>query len=280
VAATCGIELSGVEPSGEGGREVAAVRRLARRLQANALSPAAGAPVAECAVLYSAQADLWSRGRHRTAVERAVEALSALHVQAPVVLRVQDAPEGAALVLADADALPSSEAKRARRRVEAGGTLLAFGEPSAGDELGRPGTHFLPSAKATGTRLGAGTVALLPPLAGDGAPAPDPALLEKALAATIGRGRRASSVAARVPLLVVLHRSGGGALLAHLVARPGERAQGATLFLGVQLAGGARRARFVSAEGDDVRIPMNPSGNSVSTVLPAFRGYAVLSMNG
>jgi hypothetical protein len=25
---------------------------------------------------------------------------------------------------------------------------------------------------------------------------------------------------------------------------------------------------------------MNPSGNSVSTVLPAFRGYAALSLNG
>jgi hypothetical protein len=87
-------------------------------------------------------------------------------------------------------------------------------------------------------------------------------------------------VAARVPLLVVLHRSAGGALLAHLVARDGERAQGATLFLGVQLAGGARRARFVSADGEDVRIPMNPSGNSVSTVLPAFRGYAALSLKG
>jgi hypothetical protein len=279
VAATCGIELSGVEPSGGQGREIAEVRRLARRLQTNALAPQAGTPIAECAILYSAQADLWSRGRHRIAVERAAEALAALHVQAPVVLRVQDAPEGAALVLADADALSSGEAKQARRRIEAGGTLLAFGEPSAGGELGRPGTHFLPSAKPTGSRLGAGTVALLPPLA-DGAPAPDPALLEKALAAVIGRGRRAASAVARAPLLVVLHRSAGGALLAHLVARDGERAQGATLFLGVQLAGGVRRARFVSAEGEDVRIPMNPSGNSVSTVLPAFRGYAVLSMNG
>jgi hypothetical protein len=279
IAATCGIELSGVEPSGQG-REIASVRRLARRLQTNGLSPAAGTPVAECAILYSGQADLWSRGRHRAAVERAAEALAALHVQAPVVLRVQDAPAEAALVLADAEALPSGEAKQARRRVEAGGALLAFGEPSAGGELGRAATHFLPSAKATGSRLGAGTVALLPPLAADGVPAPDPALLEKALAALIGRGRRASSVAARVPLLVVLHRSAGGALLAHLVARDGERAQGATLFLGVQLAGGARRARFVSADGEDVRIPMNPSGNSVSTVLPAFRGYAALSLNG
>jgi hypothetical protein len=34
----------------------------------------------------------------------------------------------------------------------------------------------------------------------------------------------------------------------------------------------------VSAEGADLRIPMNPSGYSISTVLPSFRGYAVLSL--
>jgi hypothetical protein len=280
IAGTCGIDLSGVEPAGQGGRDVAAVRRLARRLQAHALSPAAGEPGAECAILFSAEADLWSGGRHRAAVERAAEALAALHVQAPVVLRVQDAPAGAALVLADAAALSSLEAKQARRRLETGGPLLAFGEPGAVDELGRPAPRFHPlSGKASGTRVGEGTLAMLPALGKDGGTAaPDPALLEKALAAVLGRGRRAASVAARVPLVVVLHRN-AGALVAHLVA-PEERAQGATLFLGVHVAGGARRARFVSADGQDLRIPMNPSGNSVSTVLPAFRGYAVLSVGG
>jgi len=93
----------------------------------------------------------------------------------------------------------------------------------------------------------------------------------------LGKGRRAAGVVSRVPLVVILHRA-GSALLAHLVAPDDEPARGTTLFLGVHLAGGARRARFVSADGSDVRIPMNPSGYSVSTVLPAFRGYAVLSL--
>ncbi len=93
----------------------------------------------------------------------------------------------------------------------------------------------------------------------------------------LGRGRRAAHVVTRAPVLIVLHRA-TGALLAHLVADGPERVQGATLFLGVHVAGGARRARFVSADGQDVRIPMNPSGSSVSTVLPAFSGYAVLSL--
>ena len=46
-------------------------------------------------VLYSAEADLWSGGRHRVAVERAGEALAARHVQAPVVTRLLDAPADA-----------------------------------------------------------------------------------------------------------------------------------------------------------------------------------------
>ncbi len=280
VAATCGVELSGLEPSGEGGREIAEVRRLSRRLQERGLGPASGTAVAECAILYSAEADLWSGGRHRAAVLRAGEVLAALHVQAPVITRLSEAPAGAALVLADAAPLAPQEAKEVRRRLEAGGAVLAFGEPAAGDELGRAGAPLFPSAKASATKVGEGLLAVLPPLAPEegGAPAPSPALLERALVALLGRGRRAAGIAARVPLLVALHRA-DGAVLAHLVA-PFERAQGATLFLGVAVAGGARRARFVAADGTDVRIPMNPSGPSISTVLPAFRGYAVLSVAG
>lgn len=278
VLATCGVDLSGVEPSGDAGHELAAVRRLARRLQRHSNGPASCDPVAECAVLYAAAADLWTGGRHRAAVERTLEVLGALHVQAPVVTRVQDAPPGAALVLAGASGLSAHEAALARRRLESGTAILALGEPSVADEVGRPipNTAFPAGGKPGGVRVGAGTYALLPPLVKDGAAsAPDPVLLDKALAAVIGRGRRAATVLARVPVLVVLHRV-PGALLAHLVAD--ERAQGATLFLGVHVAGGARRARFVSADGQDVRIPMNPSGSSVSTVLPSFRGYAVLSL--
>jgi hypothetical protein len=277
LAATCGVDLSGVEPSGDAGRELAAVRRLARRLQRHALGPASCDPIAECAILYAPEADLWTGGRHRAAVERIAEVLATLHVQAPVVARVQDAPPGAVLVLAGATGMAPHEAKEARRRLETGGGLLALGEPTAADEEGRPvpGPAF-PPGKPGGVRVGEGTYALLPPLVKDGTAAgPETPLLEKALAVVLGRGRKASTILARVPVLVVLHRV-PGALLAHLVAE--ERAQGATLFLGVHVAGGARRARFVSADGQDVRIPMNPSGNSVSTVLPSFQGYAVLSL--
>ncbi|HET8540513.1 MAG TPA: hypothetical protein VFL83_11635 [Anaeromyxobacter sp.] len=276
LAATCGVDLSGVEPS-TGGQEIARVRRVARRLQAAGLSPGAGDPVVECAVLYSADADLWTQGRHRVAVERAVESLAALHVQAAIVTHVARAPASAALALADAAALPPGEAKEVRRRLEAGSAVLAFGEPTAVDETGRPGATFLPAAKASGTRVGEGTLVALPPLAPERGGAVPPALVDKAAAVVLGKGRRAAGVVSRVPITVVLHRT-DGTVLAHLVAPEDEPARGTTLFLGVHVAGGARRARFVSADGSDVRIPMNPSGYSLSTVLPAFRGYAVLSL--
>jgi hypothetical protein len=157
--------------------------------------------------------------------------------------------------------------------------VLAFGDPAATDEVGRPGEGFLPSARVSGTRVGAGTLAHLPPLVPErGLPGePEPGALDKALHAVLGRGRRAASVASRTPVVTVLHRT-GSALLVHLVVPSGERVDAATLFLGVHVAGGVRRGRLVSADGLDARIPMSPSGLAVSAVLPAFSGYAVLSL--
>ncbi len=280
VAATCGVDLSGLEPAGVPGARLATVRRLARELAGRGRAPASQEPVAECGILYSAEADLWTGGRHRRAVEAAGEALAALHVQAPVFLRVDDVPEKAAVVLADAEALAPQEATRIERRLAAGGMVLAFGTPGAVDEAGRPQKEFLPASKPSGVRVGTGTFAALGSLVpATRAGTADPALLGKALTALLGKGRRAAGVAGRARLLATLHRT-EESLDAHLVALGGERAQGVTLFLGVHVAGGVRRARFQAADGTDVRIPMNPSGYSISTVLPAFEGYAVLSLPG
>ncbi|HUL58690.1 MAG TPA: hypothetical protein VLU43_05420 [Anaeromyxobacteraceae bacterium] len=281
VVATCGVDLAGAEAGGEAGARLAAVRRLAREVAGRGRAPAVLEPVAECAILYSAESDLWTGGRHRSAVTAAGEALAALHVQAPVVLRVEDAPDGAALVLADAEALSGHEARLVERRLTGGGNVLAFGTPGSVDDVGRAQPPFLPAAKPGGVKVGTGHLAGLAPLApGSGAAEPvDPVLLGKAVAALLGKGRRAAGAAGRARVAVVLHR-GAETLDAHLVALGGERAQGTTLFLGVQVAGGVRRARFQAADGTDLPIPLNPSGFSISTVLPAFAGYAVLSLPG
>lgn len=281
VAAACGVELV-AEQAGDAATSLAGLRRFARMVRAGH-GDAVHEPVAECAIVYSPEADLWTGGDHREQVERTGDALAALHVQAPVVMRLADAPAGAVLVLAGAAGLPPLEAHELSRRIEAGGSALVVGELSAVDAAGRTAAPPLPAARPTGSKFGAGTVATLPGLA---APRPgallEPAQLEplaRALSALLGKGRRAAGVAGRTPVFVALQKA-GEKLEAHLVTLGPAPAQGVTLFLGVHVAGPARRARFQSAGGRDERITMNPSGYSLSTVLPAFQGYAVLTIGG
>ena len=280
VAASCGIELIGLEPGNSEG-VLAALRRFARVVGAQRHAPGSAEAVAECAVLYSPECDLWTGGDHREQVERAGDALAALHIQAPVVMRVADAPTGAAIVLAGAAALPHLEATELKRRIEAGGSALVFGDLGAVDDAGREASPPLPPGKPAGVKFGKGAVVAQPPLPASRPGAPlEPAAFEplsRALSVLLGKGRRAASVAGRTLVSVALYRN-EDRLDAHLVSLGPEAAQGVTLFLGLHVAGTVRRARFQSASGADEKIVMNPSGYSISTVLPAFRGYAVLSI--
>ena len=280
VAAACGVELIGLD-GGSAAEDLATLRRFARTVGAQRHAPGAIDPIAECAVLYSAESDLWTGGDHRAQVERAGDALAALQVQAPVVMRLRDAPASAAIVLAGAAALAPLEAIELERRVEAGATAIVIGELGAVDDAGREAAPPLPPAKPGGVKVGKGTVVKAP-----GLPSARPGtLLEQAqldpfartLAFAIGKGRRAASVTGRIPLFVALHRN-SDRLDVHLVTLGAGPAQGSTLFLGQHVAGTAHRARFQSASGADEKIVMNPSGYSISTVLPAFQGYAVLSV--
>jgi hypothetical protein len=279
VAAASGVEVVGLE-AGDADM-LASLRRFSRVVGAQRHAPGVTDPVTECAVLYSAESDLWTGGDHRAQVERVGDALAALQVQAPVVMRIEDAPPGAAIVLAGAAALSPLEAIELKRRVEAGATAVAFGEVGAVDELGREAPPPLPPGKPAGVKVGKGLVVKTPPL-----PAPragallEPAQLEplsRALGFAIGRSRRAASVTGRTPVLVALYRN-TDRLDAHLVSLGAGPAWGSTLFLGLHVAGSARRARFQSEGGADEKIVMNPSGFSISTVLPSFQGYAVLSV--
>jgi hypothetical protein len=280
VAAACGVELIGLEP-GEPGNGLAALRRFARDVGAQRHAPGIAEPVTECAILYSPQSDLWTGGDHREQVERAGDALAALHIQAPVMMKVADVPPTAAIVLAGASALPPLEALELKRRVEAGASALVIGEFGATDEAGREAPSPLPAGKPTGVKIGEGSLVALPALT---PPRPgallEPAQLEplvRALSVLLGKGRRAASVAGRTPIFVALYRN-EERLDAHLVSLGPAAAQGVTLFLGLHVAGTVRRARFQSASGSDEKIVMNPSGYSISTVLPAFQGYAVLTI--
>ena len=278
VGAACGVET--ICDDAAAGATLAPLRRLARALDEEGKPPSWASPLFECAVLYSAECDLWSGGAHREQVERAGEALAALHVQAPVVLRVEDAPAGVPLVLAGAAKLAAGEARAVLRRIEAGGAVLAFGSPGAVDEAGRKAPSPFPAGKPGGTKVEKGTLVELPLL-----PAARPGqLLEpkpldviaRSVNVVLGKGRRAAGVAGRAPLLAVMTRAEERTAV-HLFTLAGP-AQGSTFFVGLHLAGSARRARFRAASGKDERIVLNPSGYSVSTVLPAFEGYAVLTI--
>jgi len=281
VGAAFGVDVS-LDGPAEAARLVP-LRRFARAAAGRGRAAAQTDPVAECAILYSAESDLWSGGDHRAQVEWAGDALAGLQIQAPVVLRAGDAPPGAVLVLAGAGALTPLEALEVRRRLEAGGGVLCLGGPGAVDEAGRPAPLPFPGGKPAGVRVEKGTLVELPALVAPRPGAlPDPRAFEplaRALLVLLGRGRRSASTAGRSALLVSLQRA-GQRLDVHLVALQPGPAQGSTLFLGLQAAGEARRGRFKSQGGQDERIPLNPSGYAVSTVLPGFEGYAVLSVPG
>jgi len=279
VGAPYAVGLAGLEPAGEAAGQLGRIRALVAEVAGRGRMPGTATPVAECVLLYSAEADLWTGGRHRRAVELAAAALATHHVQAPVVLRLTDAPHGVAVVLAGAEGLTPLEAREVTRRLESGAGVLAFGAPSRVDEAGRELGGFLPAGKPGGVKLDAGTLAQLPPLVPEsGSEVPvDQGQLEKALSALLGKGRRAVGVTGRARLSATLWKA-GDQLDVHLATLGPERSQGNTLFLGLHVVGAARKARFQSAEGADVEIRLNPSGYSVSTILPAFAGYAVLTL--
>lgn len=283
VAAACGVDV--LAPGEAEARALAPPRRLARELGARRDAPGPHRPVMECAVLYSAESDLWSDGRHRAAVAEALDVLAAAQAQAAVVVDPADAPPTAALVLAGAEGLSPPEARLIRRRVESGGGLLAFGRPVAVDHSGRPSPQpFLPEGKPGGVRVGQGSLVELPALApaAESAVAPAPAILEpvtRALQLLLGKGVRAASVLGRSPVHLWLCQD-GTAVDVHLVSMGQQPVRGVTLLLGAHLVGSPRRARFMSADGADERVPVIPSGYSVMAALPTFRGWAVLSLPG
>ena len=240
VAATCGIDLSGVEPSGAHGRGGGAgtpARAAARHRGPLAASRRRPSPSARSST--PPRRTSGPAGATAPRSSAPAETLAQLHVQAPVVLRVADAPPEAVIVLADAVGVTPLEAKEVRRRLEAGGGVLAFGEAAGADEVGRPGAPFLPGGKPAGARVGSGTLAALAAArAGEGQRGARriAALLDKALAALLGKGRRAASrLLARAD---ARRRSTAPArrVHAHLVTLGPDRAQGATLFLGLHVA--------------------------------------------
>jgi hypothetical protein len=231
-------------------------------------------PVAECAVLYSAESDLWTQGMHRAAFEEAGEALSRAQVQWSAVLSPAGLRPGTVLVLAGALALSPAEAAGVRRFLESGGAVLALGGVGQVDAAGRPAPLPMPEGRPGGLRVGDGTLVSLPPLA-PGGPEAEP--ISRAVETLRPGGARAAEVTAPSPVAASVWRS-PGRVDVHLVTAGQEPVRDATLFLGDGVAPGARRARFRSAAGGDEKLGVHPGRRALSAPLPPFSGYAVLSL--
>lgn len=237
-------------------------------------------PLFDAEVLLSPRCDHWTGGAHQRAATTAVAALAKAQLQPVVRLDLAGGVRARLLVLAGAAAIPAADAAAARKYVEGGGDILLLGKCLPVDEEGRVGDPVFPEVKSGLEPVGEGRVFALD----DGA---QEAAISRALRELAGRGR------AQVTL------SGRGRLLARAYLDPERKldvqfvnldlqddafvpAQGVQVTIAGQAAGGGRAAYWFAPERsggkDGERITLNPSGFSVSTILPSVHSYALLAV--
>lgn len=237
-------------------------------------------PLLDAEVLLSPLCDHWTAGAHWKAAGNAVAALSRLHLQPGVRLELAAAPRTQLLVLAGCSALGAREATAARRHVEGGGDVLQVGRCAAIDDEGRQGDAVFPEVKSGLERVGEGRVLAIDEDA-------DLAALQRTARELLGRGRAHLSLSGRAQIVARAYLDPERKLDVHLVncdLRDGTLVpgQGVQLFIAGQAAGGGRAGYWFSPEReggrDGERIVLNPSGFSVSTVLPAIGAHALLAV--
>jgi hypothetical protein len=175
------------------------------------------------------------------------------------------------LVLPGAAALSAADAAAARRHVESGGDALVIGPAMPCDDEGRAGAPLFSEVKSGLDRVGEGRVY-----------AAEPASLPKALRELVPRGRAHLTLAGRGKLWARAYLDPERKLDVHLVNLDAQPAQGIQAVIAGQAAGGGRIGYWFSPERgagkDGERITLNPSGFSVSTILPSVETYAVLAV--
>ena len=240
-------------------------------------------PVLDAEILVSPRCDHWTQGAHLRAATACAAALARAQLQPAVRLDLSGGTRAPLLILAGAGALPESDAQAARRHVEAGGDLLIFGKAAALDDEGRIGDPLFPEVKSGLDRVGEGRVYALE----EGAPAAQEALLARALRELSGRGRAQITLAGRGKVFARAYLDPERKLDVHLVnldLHEGglSAAQGVQITIAGQAAGGGRAGYWFAQERaggkDGERITLNPSGFSVSTILPSIDAYALLAV--
>ena len=236
-------------------------------------------PLLDADVFVSPLCDHWMAGAHLRASSAALVALSRLALQPGVRLDLTAAPRQQLLVLAGCGALSAREAQAARRHVESGGDLIVIGRCATVDDEGRPGEAVFPEVKSGLERVAEGRVFALEETCAE-------ADVQRAARELLGRGKAHLSLSGRAQLFTRAYLDPERKLDVHLVnfeaAASPAAAQGVQLSIAGQAAGGGRAGYWFSPERkggrDGERIALNPSGFSVSTVLPGIGAYALLAV--
>jgi hypothetical protein len=233
-------------------------------------------PLPDAELLFSPSCDHWTAGAHQKSASACMAGLARAQLQPAVRLDLDGGVHAPLLVLAGASALSLADAAAAKRFVEGGGDALIIGRCAVSDDEGRLGELVFPSVKSGLERVGEGRVYALDESA---------TLLPRALR-ELGR-RPQLSIAGRGRVLLRAYVDAERKLDVHLVNLDLREAgvlaaQGVQLTVAGSAAGGGRIGYWFAQEReggrDGERITLNPSGFSVSTILPSVEAYALLAV--
>jgi hypothetical protein len=278
LATACDADLMLPQEASAGARAALARHRQFLGLIRERYRPST--PLFDAEVLLSPRCDHWTAGSHQRASTAAVAALAKAQLQPAVRLDLAGGVRARLLVLAGAAAIPVPDAAAARRYVEGGGDILLLGKCMPVDEEGRVGEPVFPEVKSGLEPVGEGRVFALDDSAQEAA-------ISRALRELAGRGRAQVTLSGRGRLIARAYLDPERKLDMHFVNvdLQGEAfvpAQGVQVAIAGQAAGGGRAAYWFAPErsgGEDgERIVLNPSGFSVSTILPAVQSYALLAV--
>ncbi len=236
-------------------------------------------PLLDLEVLVSPFAEHWG-GAHLRTASACAAALSRAHLLLGARLDLRE-PRAHVLLLAGCSALSAEDAARARRHVESGGDALLVGKCATCDEEGRKGPPVFPEARSGMERIGEGRVYAIE-VDSEAPSAPEEQVVRGARE-LLGRGRSHLSLSGRGRLFARAYLDPERKLDVHLVNLDAPRpAQGVLLHIAGQAAGAGRTGYWFAPERDSgkdgERISLNPSGFSVSTVLPGISAGALLAV--
>jgi hypothetical protein len=278
LAAACDTDLMVPEDASAEARAALARHREFLALVRERYRPVA--PLVDAEILLSPRCDHWTAGAHQRAAGACAATFARSQLQPAVRLDLAGGVRSRLLVLAGAGALPEPDAVAARRYVEAGGDALVLGKCAPVDEEGRVGEPLFPEVKSGLEPVGEGRVFML----AEGA---QEAAVSRAIRELSGRGRAQITLAGRGHLFARAYLDPERKLDVHLVnldLREGgfATAQGVQISIAGQAAGGGRAGYWFAPERsggkDGERITLNPSGFSVSTILPSIDAYSLLAI--